>query len=259
MPTNRPNQGRGRKARSQEQRRGSAALIRVMQGWEGLNDAERLTWDTAAATRGMRGVNFYKQVNLRRLRRGEEMLRLPPPSQSYNPRPLLKGLDIRNRGGRITLELELHRAPDGPRTVWASLPCNLGQKKPGSCPRLGWLPVGRGRWRDITGLYFKKHGKHIKAHRLQLVGKRIFVRLRLEVDTGAQLYEQARAVVPKPEVQMDRKAIISSNKVRTGFERASNNLRSIPRMPRSSPALPAPRPGPRRGRAQLRTPKGQAA
>jgi hypothetical protein len=156
-------------------------------------------------------------------------------------------LDIRNRGGRLTLELEFWRKPDGPRTVWASLPCNLGQKKPTSCPRLGWIPATQGRWCNITRLYLDKHGAQIKERGLQLVGKRIFVRLRLEVDEGVALFEQAKAKVPKPEVEIDRKGPISSNKLRTSFERASNELRNITGTSRVHRASNA-RAGGRRGR-----------
>jgi hypothetical protein len=148
---------------------------------------------------------------------------VPPPFKPYDGRPILKGLSIRNRDGRITLELELRRVPDAPQTVWASLPCNLGQKKPSSCPRLGWLPAPQGRWSEITKLYFKKHGEYIKEHGLQLVGKRIFIRLRAETDDGPNLYEQVRAVVPKPEVQVSKKGLISSNELRTSFEGSSKH------------------------------------
>jgi len=185
----------------------------------------------------MKGINYFKQVNLRRLRRGDELARVPSPSKPYDGRPLLKGLHIRNRGGRITLELQLRRALDAPRTVWGSLPSNLGLKKPRECPRLGWLPVPQGRWIEITRLYFKKHGEYIKQHGLQLVGKRIFIRLRREVDEGVQLYEQVKAVVPTPEVEMTKKGLSSSKGVRRRFEGASKGVRSITPTTRQQRAL----------------------
>ena len=205
MSANQWKAGRRRKGRSEAQRQGSAAMVEVMKAWEGLSDPERLTWDVQGSLRRMKGIDYFKQVNLRRLRRGEELARVPPPSKLYDSRPLLKGLDIRNRGRRITLELELRRVPDGPRTVWGSLPCNLGLKKPRALSAAGLAAGWTGRWREITGLYFKKHGQYIKEHGLQLVGKRIFIRLRQEVDEGAQLYEEVKAVVPTPEVQMGKK------------------------------------------------------
>ncbi len=237
MTAKQPESGGGGKGRSAAQRQGSAAMTEVMRAWEALTDMERLTWDVAGKSRRRSGVNYFKQVNLRRLRRGEELARVPTPFKPSDGRPLLKGLSIRNRGGRITLVLELRRGPDAPRTVWASLPCNLGLKKPRECPRLGWLPAPQARRSEITRLYFTKHGEHIRQHGLQLVGKRIFVRLRLERDDGVLLYEQARTVVPKPEVEMGKKGPSSSKEVRRGFEGGSKELRNITCTPRVPQAL----------------------
>ena len=52
---------------------------------------------------------------------------------------------------------------------------------------------------DITQLYFQKHGEYIIWHRVQLVGKRIFVRLRQERDGAPGVCVGAQAVVPPPE------------------------------------------------------------
>ena len=64
------------------------------------------------------------------------------------------------------------------------------------CPRLGDLPAPAGGVSDITGLYFRKHGKYIKKHGAQLVGKRIFIRARVELEGWSKLYEETSAVVP---------------------------------------------------------------
>jgi hypothetical protein len=216
-----------RSCRSDAQLQGSAALVEVMRAWEALSDQDRLAWDAQGSTRRMKGVNFFKQVNLRRLRRGEELARVPPPLKPYDGGPILKGLAIRNRNGMITLHVELRRLPAAPRTVWGSLPSNLGLKQPHACPRLGWLPHSRSRRIEITGLYFAKHGEHIRRHGLQLVGKRIFIRLRQELDEGASLYEQAKAVVPPPEGRRGKKALSSSKDLRMLFECSSKDLRNI--------------------------------
>jgi len=181
-------------------------------------------------------------VNLRRRLRGQAVTPTPLQSKPCDPRPLLKGLDIRNRGGRITLELELRRAPDGLLTVWGSLPCNLGRKQPRECPRLGVLPPRQGKWCDITKLYFSKHGDYIKRHGLPLNGKRIFIRVRQEVDEGKPLYEQVKAAVPPPEVEIGRKAYSPSKEHRRGIEAVSKVLRSIKPATRRSRALRTPRP-----------------
>ncbi len=198
-PVSPARQPTGERPGATPQWQGSAALIEVMQAWEELTDEQRLSWNVEAKTRRRHGVNYFKQVNLRRLRRGEELATTPPRPQPHSAKPLLKQLHLRNRRGRVTLELELHRAPTTPTTVWGSRPCNRGAAKPRNCPRLGWLPESKGRRIEITGPYFQKHAQYLDAHRLPLVGKRIFIRTREERDDGVNLYEEVHAVVPGPE------------------------------------------------------------
>jgi hypothetical protein len=52
---------------------------------------------------------------------------------------------------------------------------------------------------EITALYFKKHGGYIQQQGMELVGKRIFIRTRQEMDDGANLFEEVQAVIPPPE------------------------------------------------------------
>jgi hypothetical protein len=191
--------GRQRTGRSVEQQQGSAAFTCVMKAWEGLSDEERLAWNTEGSNRRSHGVHYFKTVNLRWVRRGEELTRLPPPPKPYEPKPVLKRLAIRNRGGRITLKLELRRVPSVPTTVWGSRPCNRGLARPDKCSRLGWLMVSPDAPTDITELYFKKHGGYIKQQGVELVGKRVFIRTRQEMDDGASLFEEVQAVIPPPE------------------------------------------------------------
>jgi hypothetical protein len=190
---------RGSKGRSAAQQQGPIAMRQVMQAWEGLTDEEYLTWRVEATSRRRKAINYFKTVNLRRLLRGEELTRLPSPSKPFNPKPVLKRLRIQNRGGRITFKLELNRALTEPMTIWGARPCNRGSAKPDKCPRLGWLRAGRSLKRDITRLYFGKHRDYLVRNQVQMVGKRIFVRLRHERDEGANLYEQINAVVPPSE------------------------------------------------------------
>jgi len=196
MPRRRGRGGRGPKARSAEQRLGSAALTYVMKAWEALSDEEYRTWRVQGKYQRTNGINYFKKINLRRARRGEELARVPPPFKPYDGRPILKRLDIRNRGGWITLSLELCRQPTTPMTVWSARPCNRGVERPAKFPRLGWLPEPEDGASEITELFFQKHGEYIKKHQVRLAGKRIFVRIRREVDGGADLYEEVKALVP---------------------------------------------------------------
>lgn len=191
--------GPRRTGRSAEQQQGSAAFTHVIKAWEELSDDERLTWNVQGSNRRSHGVNYFKTVNLRRVRRGEELARVPPQSKPYDAKPVLKRLVIRNRGGRLTLKLELRRVPTVPTTVWGSRPCNRGLARPDKCPRLGWLMVSADAMCDITDLYFMKHGGYIKLQGVELAGKRVFIRTRQEMDDGANLFEEVQAVIPPPE------------------------------------------------------------
>jgi hypothetical protein len=175
-----------------------------MKAWEALSDEEGLAWNVAGKSRRTHGIHYFKKINLRRVRRGEELARVPPQSKRYDGKPVLKGLGIRNRGGRIVLKLEVFRVPTAPTTVWGARPCNRGVARPDKCPRLGWLPAPEEGVSDITGLYFKMHGGYIKKHGVQLAGKRIFIRIRQEVDDGPNLYEEVKALVPEPEGRAGR-------------------------------------------------------
>ena len=187
------------KGRSAGQQRGNEAMGQVMRVWNELEDEERRAWHTEGTTRRTKGINLFRRVNLRRLGRGEELARVPPRSKPFDGRPLLKRLMIRNRAGRISLLLELRRAPTGPTTVWGARPCNAGRARLDHVPRLGWLPEAEGGRCDITGPYFQKHAAYIWENEVPLAGKRIFVRTRQERDDGATLFEQVSAVVPEPE------------------------------------------------------------
>jgi hypothetical protein len=191
-----------------------------MRAWEELTNQERLGWNVAGETRREHGINYFKSLNLRRLRRGEELARVPPPYKPYDGEPVLKRLIIRNRGGLISLWVELRRVPIAPRSVWGSLPCNLGLARPDKCPRLGLLSEPKNSLCEITGLYFNKHGKHIMAHLLPMLGKRIFIRLKLEVDDAPNTYEEAKAVVPPAQTRAKRQ------KPHIPFEAPSRPLRS---------------------------------
>ena len=182
-----------------------AAMTQVMKAWEQLTEEEYVTWRAAAKQKRRQGVNYFKSVNLRRVLRGDELARLPPPSPTFNAQRVLKGLKIHNRFGQITLMVLLHRVPDEPMTVWGSRPCNRGAAKPKKCPRLGWLQPRATLVVNITELYFQKHRSYLIANQVRLVGKRIFVRLRYERDEGANLYEQVAAVVPPPEAENRKK------------------------------------------------------
>ena len=170
-----------------------------MRAWEDLLDEERLAWRTHGETQRRHGINCFKSVNLLRLRRGEELARVPPPAKPNDGKPVLKGLEIHNHAGRIILKLHLYRVPANPRTVWGAFPFNRGLEKPDKCPRLGWLPAPKNLVADITALYYENYAQRIWNSKTPLAGKRILIRLREETDYHTRLYEEVAAIVPEPE------------------------------------------------------------
>src|ERR1035437_8681831 len=130
MANKNPRKTRRPAGRSLAQQQGSAAVVEVMRAWEDLLDEERLAWRTHGKTQRRRGINCFKSVNLLRLRRGEELARVPPPPKPYDGNQVLKGLEIHNYAGQITLKLHFYRVPAAPRTVWGAFPCNRGLEKP---------------------------------------------------------------------------------------------------------------------------------
>ena len=199
MRPNRRKERRSSKGQSAEQRDGSTALIEVMRAWENLADMERLAWRTHGKTQRRHGINCFKSVNLLRFRRGEELARVPPRPKPYDSNQVLKGLEIRNHAGQLTLKLHFHRVPTTPRTVWGAFPCNRGLERPDKCPRLGWLPALKDLVIEITVLYYQRYAQRIWNSKEPLAGKRIFIRLRQETDDQTKFYEEVAAIIPEPE------------------------------------------------------------
>jgi len=190
---------RRKKSRSADQRQWTAALARASRAWEDLTDDQRLVWNTEAKTRRTSGHRLFTGITARRFRDGRELQTGLPKPVPCSPTRVLKRLLITNRSGRITLKLELSSVPTARFTVWASRPCHRGLSVCDKCPRLGPLPPPQDGFSDITELYFQKHGAYIERHGIELAGKRIFVRIREEMDDGPRLYEPAWSVVPGPE------------------------------------------------------------
>jgi hypothetical protein len=118
--------------------------------------------------------------------------RLPPAALLFGTASRRPGV-----GGKSHSQVSL--PPNARFTVWSLRPCHLGISACHKCPRLGPLPSPENVWSNISGLCFQKHGDYNKAQSVQIVGKRIVIRLRQELDTGAAVCEEARAVVPPPQ------------------------------------------------------------
>jgi hypothetical protein len=192
-----PTRARRSQIRSLAQRQWNAAVGLASSFWESLTDQERLAWDVAGENDRISGYNYQVKINAPRIRDGNEPLRLPPPPAPYAENPVRKLL-IANTPGGVRLWLEVPQTPKAPISVWASRPCKLGIRDCHKCPLLGLLPPSNRGLCEITQLYFAKHGEYIATHRVQLVGKRIFVRTRPELDGAPRLLMPVHAIVPPP-------------------------------------------------------------
>jgi hypothetical protein len=192
-------EGRRRPVRSADQREWNVAVGLASKAWLDLSDQQYLTWNVAAKSRRTSGQRYFTGVNAPRIRDRQEPLKVPPAPATYSGKRILKRFTISNRSGRITLMLVVSRVPGVRITVWGSRPCNRGISRSPDCPRLGELPAPTGGVSDITWIYFRKHWEYIEKHGVELVGKRIFIRLRVELEGWGYLSEAASAVVPPPE------------------------------------------------------------
>ena len=191
--------GPRRSARSADQREWNVAVGMASKLWNILSDPQRLAWNARAKALRSTGQKYCTAVNAPRLRDRLEPLREPPAPPSYSGKKILKRFVIRNEGGEISLELELSHVPNVRVTVWGSRPCNPGISSGVKCPRLGELPPPKAGVSDITWLYVRKHWAYIEKHAVGIVGKRIFIQIRVELEGWGGLYESASAVVPPPE------------------------------------------------------------
>ena len=111
-----------------------------------------------------------------------------PKRVKFGPNPV-KRLRIRNRQGKITLELELDRAPAGHVVVRGSRPCSAGISVCSSFSTIGVLRGARRGWNDITALYVKRFG-------VPPVGWRVFIRTRQIIGGWGDEFKDTDALVP---------------------------------------------------------------
>ena len=197
-------EGRRRAVRSADQREWNVAVGLASRAWLDLTDEQYRTWNVAAKSRRTSGQRYFTGVNAPRIRDRQEPLKVPPAPATYSGKRILKRFIISNRGDRITLVLVVFPVPGVRITVWGSRPCNRGISVGIRCPRLGELPAPQGGVSDFTWHYFRKHWEYIEKNGVELVGKRIFIQLRVELEGWGKLCERASAVVPPPEVRGGR-------------------------------------------------------
>ena len=200
MAASPPKESRHRAQRSVAQRNWNLCVAFASRAWEALTDPQRLAWNVHAKSLRISGHSCFTGVNAPRIRDSLPVLTTVPAAVAGSGATILKRLLIGNWRGQLTLTVEVSLPPGVRISIWASRPCNQGVSFNGKCPRLGELPEPVGNMIDNTRPYFEKHGEYIEARGLELVGKRIFVRVREEAGVGRARFEARNAVVPPPNV-----------------------------------------------------------
>ncbi len=170
----------------------------VAKAWQNLTEEQRQAWNARARQEKTRsrlgkrwsltGQTYFGRVNNFRAGFKQGLLTDPPPLAQSGLNPVGQ-LVITNRGGRISLKLEVSGPLATEIMVFGSRPCSRGRSKWFKFSRLGPLPAPVGGMSDITRLYVKKHG-------VPPEGTRVFIRTRQQNDGPRDKFRETNAVVP---------------------------------------------------------------
>jgi hypothetical protein len=174
-------------------------LMRIAGVWRTLTDKQREAWEAAVKKSKGRppggrpvprtGFRLFCKINCALAAAGQPRVMDPPKPEKFRRNPVGE-LDIRNRGGVITLRLRVPRAPARLTFVLGLRACSAGISVPRShCVILGLLPAADRGWSDITELYVKKYG-------VPPAGLRVFIQTRQLINGWEDDFKNTDAVVP---------------------------------------------------------------
>ncbi len=166
--------------------------------WRRLSDQQRAGWMAIArqtpcksgdeSGARLHGCQLLMKINCTLAGAGLPPVKDAPKRVKLGPNPV-KGLRIRNRQGKVTLELELDRACAGYLVVLGSRPCSAGISVRNTYSTIGLLRGARRGWHDITALYVKRFG-------VPPAGWRVFIRTRQIVGGWGDEFADVHALVP---------------------------------------------------------------
>ncbi len=177
------------------------AMRMVAKAWNNLTDEQRERWYVAGPHVPSRkvfgkagrldGRGFFFKVNVPRALLGQELLLEPPAQTGFGRNPAL-AFTITNDKWDFAMELTLARAPTEEIVLWASPPCNAGKRRNWDYRVLGLLRTPVEGANNFRRLYVKRFG-------VPPVGKRVFVRVRLQTNGWRGEPWEGSAVVPPRE------------------------------------------------------------
>ena len=183
------------------QTRTRAQFGHTSSGWSAITDAQRQGWcalgketkttSALGVKSSLTGQNTYTRINNARA-----AIRLPPLADApahvrFDPEPVT-ALRITNIAGRVSLELMVSGHPAGHIEVYGSPHFNAGRLVCWDLRLLGCMADPKPGWNDITDLYWRKFD-------LPPVGKRVFIRVRQQINGWQGLPRQMNALVPPSE------------------------------------------------------------
>jgi hypothetical protein len=177
------------------------AMRSVAEAWNRLTDERRDRWYLAGPYVPSRkvfgkagrldGRGFFFKANLPRARLGQELLLDPPAQAAFGRNPAV-AFTITNDKWDFAMELMLSRAPTEEIMLWASPPCNAGKRRNWDYRVLGLLHTPVEGANNFRRLYVKRFG-------VPPVGRRVFVRVRLQTNGWRGEPWEGSAVVPPRE------------------------------------------------------------
>ena len=175
-----------------------ALLARIAARWRTLTDEQRALWIAIARevlsrsrtgqSGALTGCQLFTKINFNLAIVREEQVTEPPARPRFRKNPV-GALMITNTRGKIALKLKVSGTPAQTIIVLGYPPVSAGVSFARDFTILGLLPVPVGGVSDITELYVARYG-------VPLVGKRLLIRTRQQIDGWEDLPVQTTAIVP---------------------------------------------------------------
>jgi len=169
--------------------RARSNVSRVARAWRTCTARQFEAWAIAGMAWHLTAYALFCKINLALAAAGLPLVMNPPKPEKFRRNPV-EELDIRNRGGVITLRLRVPEAPAKYTFVLGSPPCSAGRSVRSNYSTLGVLPAPERSWSDITDLYVQKFG-------VPPAGSRVFIRTRQLINGCQDDFKDTNAVVPR--------------------------------------------------------------
>ncbi len=170
----------------------------IARNWQTIAETQRLAWNEAGEKVRSRprlgqsgplsGFLLFVKVNCNLEFVGEPMVDTPPAVPAFASN-VVKGLELTNPGGVVTIRLICSGSSPAFNLVWATPPKNPGRFRVRDYYYLGQLPAVVGGKADITALYTAKFG-------VPAAGQKVFIQSRQMLDGYQALPYQWSGIVP---------------------------------------------------------------